>query len=283
MYAVACVALFLYPNPVGGNVARLPSIVAGPLIVYLLVRVRRRGAVLLSAVLVPLLVWQVLPGEAAIAESLTNPSVDQSYYTGLLGYLVPHDAGDGRIEVVPTAQHWESTYVAERVPLARGWDRQVDLGRNDVLYHPLTAASYRSWLLANGVTYVALPLGVPLDYGARAEATLLENPPTWLVPVYHDPHWRVWRVAGAAPLVGPPATLVTVTPGGFTLHFGSAGTALVRMRWSAYWHVDHAVSVSACLAPTSTDWTEVHASSPGPVRVTAALQLDSDSRCPEPA
>ena len=33
-----------------------------------------------------------------------------------------------RVEVVPTEQHWESVYVARSDLLARGWDRQLDIG-----------------------------------------------------------------------------------------------------------------------------------------------------------
>lgn len=72
--------------------------------------------------------------------------------------------------------HWESAYIAPTFPVARGWERQLDVAYDPIFYLPgaLTARSYPSWLLANGVSYVALP-GTALDYAATSEASLLRS------------------------------------------------------------------------------------------------------------
>ena len=52
----------------------------------------------------------------------------------LLGFLHRADRPLGRVEVVPTAFHWEAAYVAPAFPLARGWERQLDTANNSIFY-----------------------------------------------------------------------------------------------------------------------------------------------------
>ena len=48
-----------------------------------------------------------------------------------------------RIEIPFTRFHWETYVVAPRYPLARGWERQLDIKDNPLFYSgPLTAATY---------------------------------------------------------------------------------------------------------------------------------------------
>ena len=124
----------------------------------------------------------------------------------MLSYLTENQVPLGRVEIPFTRDHWEAKYVAEKVPLARGWDRQIDLSRNAVLYAPLTAASYHTWLYENAVRFVALP-DAPLDQGGQAEKALLKHPPSYLRSVYTDNQWHIWAVVGAAPLASGAATM----------------------------------------------------------------------------
>ena len=81
--------------------------------------------------------------------------------------------------MVATVDHWEARWVAPHVMLARGWERQLDRGRNGLFYEkaaePLNALTYRRWLDEQAVSYVALP-DSPLDYSAKREAALVRNP-----------------------------------------------------------------------------------------------------------
>ena len=43
-------------------------------------------------------------------------------------------AGPFRVEIPFTANHWEARWVAPAVPLARGWERQLDGKRNPLFY-----------------------------------------------------------------------------------------------------------------------------------------------------
>ena len=75
-----------------------------------------------------------------------------------------------------THNHWEAAHLASVVPLARGWERQLDEKANPLFYdgRPLTAERYHRWLRDDAVRWVALP-DAPLDYSAQAEARLLER------------------------------------------------------------------------------------------------------------
>ena len=129
----------------------------------------------------------------------------------------------GRVEIPVTYRHWETAFVAPQVALARGWERQLDYAYDDQFYDKtLTPASYREWLAANGVAYVALP-DAQLDPSSTIEAGILESGQPYLKPVWHNAHWQVWQVAGYHGLVDGPAHLQSLTSDGFTLHVTEAG------------------------------------------------------------
>ncbi len=77
-----------------------------------------------------------------------------------------HEQPGYRVEVVPTAEHWEAYWIPKSgLPLARGWYRQLDVGDNPTLYaNDLDAAAYRHWLRSDAVRYVLLSKTAPLDW-----------------------------------------------------------------------------------------------------------------------
>lgn len=266
-YAVAAVVLFVIPNPVGGNITRLGTILAGPLAAVVLLSTGRRRV--LMAVAGPLMIWQLAPVTGAIADGST-PSSQPAYYAGLLQFLQSHDEPLGRVEIPLTRGHWETTYVASKVPLARGWERQIDVGYNKILYDPeLTGSQYRAWLLNNRVRFVAVP-DATLEPASLRQAEIVQSGQSWLTPAWHDAHWRVWRVVGAQPLVTGPATLTALEVSSFTLNFRSAGTADVRLHHTRFWQVG---DQPACVTRSEEGWTRVTAIAPGPITVTARLDL----------
>ena len=276
LFGLTCLVLFVWPSPVGGNVARLNTVLIGPLAVYVLLPARRTR--ILLALTAPMLAFQLLPVVSSVADAAVDPSTHAEYYQGVLRYLATHQQPAQRVEIPLTRNHWEATYVAERVSLARGWYRQVDIQRNAVLYAPLSATTYRRWLSDNAVEYIALP-DTRLDGGGRQESALLAHAPPWLHEVYHDAHWRVWRVDAPTPVATGAAFLDRLDGGSFTLTATQPGPALVRVRWSPYWHVDQG---QACLAPAPGGWTQVVAAHVGTVHVTARLTIDND-RCAGPS
>ena len=198
--AVLAIALLLFalyvPSAIGSNSIRLTMLFAIPVIVALTMLPRWP----LLLVVVALIWWQnpVLLNDIANAGA---PETRASFYQPLLTRLGPLGP-IGRIEVVPLRDHWESSFVADAVPLARGWERQVDVKRNPIFYNgTLTPTTYGAWLRSNAVSYVALPVGQPLDTYAKAEAAVVREMPSYLTPVWQNADWQLYAVAQPQPFV----------------------------------------------------------------------------------
>ena len=273
LYGIAAIVLFVVPNPLGGNYVRLASAVAPSLIIAASWVSKRRAIVLLA---LPLMLWQWSPAFGLMHPMSQDPSASSTYFRPLLAALARQTGAD-RVEIPLTLDHWETAFVAPHLPLARGWERQTDVANNPIFYggRPLTAASYRRWLDATGVTFVALP-DVALDYSSTSEAHLLATPPSYLQPVWHNEHWRVWRVLGSPGLVSGPATLVSLRPDGFTLDATSSGRIVVRVHYTPLWSIARG---QACAAPTADGWTALTVTAKGRIEVKTAL-ADHAMRCP---
>lgn len=273
IYGAISIPLYFFHNPIGGNLARPGSLLAVP-VAMIALRNRRVWAAL---VLVPLLVWHFEPIVPALANR-GDPAARSSYYTGLLTYLKAHDQPFGRLEIPFTASHWEARYVAPAIPLARGWERQLDLRYNEILYSKeLSPATYHEWLVENGVRWVALP-AAPLDPSSENEAKLIRGHLAFLQPVWHDANWQLWAVRGSDGLTTGPATMRQLTADSFTLHFSAPGNALVRIHSNPYWAV--AGTAPACINSTVEGWTSVTSSEPGDVTVTSHFSLGSSVASP---
>ena len=276
--ALACLGAFLVPTAVGGNAARLGALFTGPLLVCVPLRGARRTAVLATVPL--LLYWQLMPPVRDFSLSAGDPSTQTSYYAPLLAELGRRPLG--RVEVPTTRSHWEARDLADRgVPLARGWQRQLDRQRNALFYvGRLTAAGYRGWLRDNAVRWVALP-DVPLDDSARQEAALLRAGVPGVRQVWRGRHWRLFSVSGTPPMATG-ARLVGLAPESFTLRVRTAGRSLVRVRWSPYWGL---TAGAGCVRRAAGGWVEVKALRGGTVSVgqrfslARGLQRSSGWRC----
>lgn len=258
LYAIASVLVFAVPNPLGANVTRLGMYAAGPVLLAL---APRRVVV---AVLLPILLWwQWSPAFDSITRAGKDESTEAAYYSGLRQFLAVNNAQDDRIEIVPTRRHWEVVFVALDFPIARGWERQLDLRFQPQFYDDsLTPFAFRQWLLDNGIRYVALP-DAPLDAGGVAEAAMIEQGLPYLRPVWRDEHWRVWEVIGSYGLVDGPADVVEVDSDSVLLHVRVEGDVVIRVRASAFWTADP----PACVEPTEDGWIVVRSADPGPLRV----------------
>jgi hypothetical protein len=266
-YALAAGVVFYVPTPVGANINRVVELAALPAACWLLTRADRTRRRFLGLVLVPAVLWTGTPVASAIAHGASDPTRQAAYYDGLLTFLRTQDPIAGRLEIPLTRGHWESSFVAPAFPLARGWERQTDLGDNVTLYRPLSAPSYHAWLVDSAVALVALP-DAQLDYGGRAEARLLADPPPYLRLVFQDSHWRVWRVLGAPPLVTGAAVMTQLGPASFEVQFTRPGKAEVRLRSSGLWRVSDG---AACLGSTDGGWLTVTSLQTGPVTVRARI------------
>jgi hypothetical protein len=264
LYAALSTVLFVLQTPVGANDARLATTMAVPL---LLCASRRR--ILAAAFVVVVGAWEIAPATNAINIDARDASTSQSFYRPLLDELQQVASQPTRLEIPLTHEHWEAAWVAPTIPLARGWERQLDISENPIFYKAglLNRSTYRTWLATNGVGWVALP-HAPLDYAARSEAALLRSGAPFLKPVWHDRNWDLWKVQGINGMVIGPATLTHLATDGFTLDATNAGRAVVRVRASRTWSIVDS-NGSACLSRTPDSWTVVRIRRPGVIRVVA--------------
>ena len=270
LYALGCIAAYAIASPVGSNAARLLPIVAGPIVALLWwpARTRRRTTALLLAI-VPLLYlqWQAPVRDVRTADD--NGEVTTAYFQPLIDYLGRQSGPPFRIEIPFTLFHWEAYVMAPRFPLARGWERQLDIKYNDLFYGgPLTPATYEAWLHQLAVRFVAVS-DADLDYSAKKEVALIDHGLPYLRLVLRTPHWRVYEVRDASPIVEGAATLQTLGANYLQLSANRTGTAFIRVRYSPYWAV---VEGSGCVAPDG-DFTKLVVRRPGPMRVAIRFSL----------
>ena len=272
LYLLAIGLSFAVSTPVGGNISRLGECVGAPLAACVLWTHRRW---LLAAAVVPLVCLQWSPAFATFTTNRNDPSTHAAYFSPLLGFLARHAEPAGRVEIVPTRLHWEAAYAAPFVPLARGWERQLDTADNPLFYDDelLNPASYHSWLVANGVRYVALP-DAPLDYAATKEGRLLEAGVPGLTLAWHSSNWRVFEVGGAPGLVEGPARLVRLDGGQVVLEASAPGTIVVRVRDSGRWTL---VDGQGCVHATPDGWTAIEVTHAGELRLD--LRIVGGDRC----
>ena len=227
IYGLGVLVVWALPTPVGSNVERLGELLIGPLLAGM---ASTRPRLLLAAALIAAAGWQVAQPAADLGQGNAQHASPQT--SALVGELEGLHADTARLEAVPQYGHWESQQLAMTVPLARGWERQVDTVRNGLFYRrTLTPAAYYRWLRYNAVRYVAISAAVP-DYAAVAEAEIVRAGQPWLVPVWHDAFWRLYQVTAARPLASPPGTVMSTTPAQIRLRLSRAGSTVVRVRWS---------------------------------------------------
>lgn len=269
LYAVLLVLSATLSTPMGGNAVRLGALFAGPIAALTLLPAGRRVALALLAL--PLIYWQISAPVDDVWRAARDPSIHASYYDGMLRFLHGRQVAEGpfRIEIPFTDNHWESARVAPTVPLARGWERQLDRKVNRLFYDDAVAFTprYRAWLADKAVRYVALA-DAPIDYSAAREAALIRGDPPFLREVWHDAHWRIFAVRDATPLAGGGARVTRIDADLVDLTVPRAGDYVVRVRFTPYWR---ALETGACVAPAAGDWTRVHAARPGAVRLRAAF------------
>ena len=284
LYALVAVALFVVETPVGGNVTRLGALFGGPVLACALIARRptligRRPAMLALAALA-LAWWQLYPPVRDVANASGDPSVRAAFHRPLVEEIRRRGGPVGRVEVAPLRNHAEARFIAAELPLARGWERQLDRLYGRLFYdNPLTPATYRAWLDENAVRWVAVA-DAPLDGAAEAEVRLIAGKPGYLRPVWRDPGWRLYEVRDAVPPVEGTARLRALGSDAVSLDAVRPGPTTVRVRFSPYWAV---VEGEGCVARAPGGWTAVQARRPGRLRLAMrfapARVLERGPRC----
>lgn len=268
LYAVLLVLAFALPTAVGGNATRLGWLCAGPLLALALAG-RNNRALMLAAL--PLLWWSLYPSVSDWARGRDDPALREAFHAPLVAFLDAQPGPPFRVEVVPTENKGEALYIARAVPLARGWERQLDRADAPFFYEDtLDPVAYRRWLSARAVRFVALP-DAELDPRSEAEARLLRRPPSWLREVWRSRDWRVFGVTGAPPMATGAATLTRYGMQTVTLRAARAGVARLRVRHSRWWRVEEG---AACVDEARDGFVTLRIAAPGTIRLRAALTGD---------
>jgi hypothetical protein len=270
LYVALLIAAYALSTPMGGNAMRLGALAAGPLLACLLWDRDRR---LLALLALPLLYWQLVAPVDDWVRAAEDRSVHAGYYAGLNRFLRAEQRASGpfRVEIPFTDNHWESRWVAPVAPLARGWERQLDVERNALFYdgRQLTAARYRRWLDDNAVRFVALA-DAPVDYSAAAEAALVRGGLPFLRPAWHDAHWRVFAVRGARPLATGAARVTGLDGERVRLRAVGAGAVDLHVRFTPYWRLP---AGAGCVGAGPGGWTRLDLTRPGDVALQARFSL----------
>ena len=251
---------YLIPNPLGSNAARLTELLGPPALVAVSLLSARFVALLTALVIVLQPMFYVDE-----VRDRGDPALEPAFYAPLVQQLEQR-AISAPVEVVPMRRHGESAVVAPVAPLARGWLRQVDVGRNRLFYDgSLDPDSYRRWLDDNAVSWVALARG-DHDWAAGQEAALVRGGLSYLQPVWADQTWTLYQVEDAVPVVSAPGRQVSRDATSLTVELPAAGEYELRVRWSRWLSAS-----TGCLEPGSGSWTRVVVAEPATVHVESSL------------
>ena len=208
VYTLVCLGAFAVASPLGGNLSRMPLLVAGPLV--LLADPIRVWRVLL---VVPVVVgWQAIEIAEVANATIADTSTTRDYYDGVLRFFdgVP---GPVRVEIPATSQHWEAAYVGASVALARVAGSASSIGGSTP---SSTTESIRSMRRATkrGCRRTACRMSrsrTPRSIRPRRRrARLVRSGLDYLTPVYRDAHWTVYRMDGTQDLLDGPGRLIAV-------------------------------------------------------------------------
>jgi hypothetical protein len=123
-----------------------------------------------------------------------------------------------------------------------------------------------------------------VTFRTRSELQLVDSGLPYLVQVWSDEHWRLYRVEDPAPIVPAPLTLVEISPARMIVEVPDTGEHALRIRPNQYLVARSATdpAITACLTPTPDDWVTLRVPEPGryllegEFSVTAALGVRSD-------
>jgi hypothetical protein len=222
--------------------------------------------VLLALAAAPLLYLQWHDPIRDLTTASSDPSNSVGYYRPLLNFLKRQGGPPFRVEIPFTSFHGEAYAVASHFPIARGWERQLDIKDNSLFYSGrLTPARYHRWLRAGAVRFVAVAKA-PLDYAGRAEARLIAQGLPYLKPTMHDAHWRVYALKDPTPIARGAGSVTALGPDWVALDVKRPGNVILRVRFTPYWALTRG---SGCVEPDGP-FTRLRVRRPGP----ATLGID---------
>ena len=248
VWGAASVLAFAVPSPVGHNLVRASEFLV-PLMLVTAKLADFRPRWLALPCVAGALAANVLPYVPMIGQRTSVPDASASFWAPAVSFLRSNLGPSYRVEVVPTANHWEASFLPEAgIPLARGWYRQHDIADNEALYaRHLTVGGYERWLRSRGVRYVVVPRGDLEAIDGAREAALVRSslPLRWA-----DANTAIYAVPHPAPLLTGPgrATITRFDASEIDGRVSRGGTYLLRVNFTPYWSL---APRGACVARTA--------------------------------
>ncbi len=269
LWALGSVFFYLVATPLGDNWTRLDAFVFPVMLLTAsLVDFKPRRLVVLACACA--FAYNLVPYVLLIPSRLDNNTQRASYWAPAIHFLRDHQQPGYRVEVIPTAEHWEADWIPKAgIPLARGWYQQTDEVDNPIFYsNGLDARTYVEWLHQNAVRYVLLGRNTPLDWhGGPREAQIVRAHAGGLKRVFRSKNWLIYELPHATPLLTGPGHPV-VTRFGHIVTSGrvySPGRYLLREHYNPYWHLNGA----GCVARGPDQMTTLDLSRPQRFSLTA--------------
>jgi hypothetical protein len=255
VWAAASVVAYLVPSAVGHNILRASTFVF-PLSLLAGAMSGFRPRWLALPAVAGAFLATVVPYLSMIPARSSTAGESAAFWQPMIRFLAARSGPDFRVEVVPTANHWEAYYLPRAgFALARGWYRQLDIADNPVFYRrPLTPESYRGWLRSEGVKYVIVP-HAPLEaVDAPGEAALVRSGRSSLRRVWSDANGTIYAVPHPQAILSGPgrSTISSLSSSRIVGRVARPGRYVLRVHFTPYWRVSGAV---VCVQPAGTTRT----------------------------
>ncbi|HEY2182955.1 MAG TPA: hypothetical protein VGH18_02175 [Gaiellaceae bacterium] len=238
LWGLGSVVVYVLPSPLGDNWTRLSAFIFPVMLLTAsLAGFQPRRLVVLA--LAVAFAYNLVPYALLVPSRLGNDTQQASFWRPAIRFLRAHEQVGFRVEVVPTAEHWEAYWIPKSgLPLARGWYRQLDVADNPALYAKhLDASAYRHWLRSAAVRYVLLSRTAPLDWdGGPQEAEVVRSTESGLRVAFRSANWTIYELPHATPLLTGPGSPVVTSFGHTAIHgqVFAAGRYLMRAHYSPY-------------------------------------------------
>ena len=265
LWAIGSVLAYVVPTPVGDNWTRLRAFVF-PLMLLTALLAGFRPRLLATVALAGAFAYNLTPYLMLIPYRTDGRPATAAFWQPTVDFL-GQSGPDYRVEVVPTAAHWEAYWLPRAgYAIARGWYRQLDIADNSSLYGKrLTPGSYGRWLRALGVKYVLLPATRLDPVGGPAEARLLRSGAAGLSVAFRGANGTIYELPDPTPLLtGPaPAEISRLDYSTITGQVAAPGRYLLRERYTPYLRLHGA----GCMRPAPGGMTWLELSSAGAFRL----------------
>jgi hypothetical protein len=280
LWFLATVVAYLVASPIGENITRLRG-VAVPLALLAAALAEYRPRWLAVTAVAGALAYTLVPYLSVIPYKQDGRPTEEGFWAPALSFLQAETGPNERVEVVPTADHWEAYWLPKNgIPITRGWYRQLDIAENPLFYEePLRPGEYRAWLRGLGVRYVLLPDTEIGRAGETREADLVSSGRAGLRPVFRSVTGTVYELPEAEGILTGPgeSRLTLLAHDRVEGRVAAAGSYRLAVRFTPYWHVEHG---DVCVDEAADGMTRLVVRRPG--EFVLGVGLGRSGGCPSP-